>query len=268
MEAFRIWALVGVFWGGSGVGTGPRCPARGERSSGFVWPATTDHDAPGRKLAHGCARAARWRCAAVAWLCGTRRAAKKASDRTGPPSWKAWRSQRPRPTSRQRPGIGFVAGRDRQLAHSTRPTASASSSVRCPRWRMAPRHPSTPEMLIALRQFCADACASPSPWQQHAAVRCGGGGEPGSGARVDDRAACAARRCCRSREVAIVTARPSKSRGAHGALSLLGPDSKGSWCWHLRSAGVGRPTISCASFACGPWGLRVSFGIWEQHKGP
>ena len=67
-----------------------------------------------------------------------------------------------------------------------------------------------------------------------------------------------ARTGCRSREVAIVTARQSKSRGAgnsHGTLSMLGPDRKGSWCWHLRSAGVGaaRPTISCvASFACGP----------------
>ena len=164
-----------------------------------------------------------------------------------------------------------------------------------------------PEMLIALRR----RLRLPLPL---AAARCGGGGEAGCGARVDElgdhRAACArsgllarrapllerawvrslarrlalkaalclnsgfctpprlgsrptigaastsfctappgaARRCaamsrschpcartgCHSREVAIVTARQSKSRGAgnsHGTLSLLGPDRKGSWCW-------------------------------------
>ena len=36
------------------------------------------------------------------------------------PFWGARRPLRLHPTNRQRPGIGFVAGRDRQLAYSTR----------------------------------------------------------------------------------------------------------------------------------------------------
>ena len=81
---------------------------------------------------------------------------------------RARRPQRLHTMSRQKPGIGIVAGRDRQLVCLTRPISrapplwpprrcprAAALTVRCPRWRMAPC-----TLVLAARSRCPNAFRS------------------------------------------------------------------------------------------------------------